>query len=285
MINDYYQLTKPGIIYGNVITTAAGFFLASKGQIDWLMLLETIIAMSFVIGGSCVINNYMDRDIDVHMARTKNRALVTGKISNTNAIIFAVILGLIGSLAFFFFTNLLTLTVALIGSLVYLALYTPMKRRSVFGTVIGGIAGAVPPVVGYVAVTNNIDAGAIILFLILMCWQLPHFYSISIYRHDDYAAARIPVMSVEKGIIATKINILLYIIVFSIAAVSLTIFEYTGLIYLVVVGTAVLLWLGYAIKGFMRNNNDRLWARKMFFTSLVMLFVVSIMMSVNPIIN
>ncbi len=128
------------------------------------------------------------------MERTKNRELVTGKIPVRNAIIFAIVLGVLGFGILILGTNILTVCVAVLGVVVYLVLYTPLKPRSSVAPVIGSIAGAVPPVVGYTAVIGNLDAGAIMLFLILCLWQIPHFYAISIYRLEDYKAADIPIL-------------------------------------------------------------------------------------------
>jgi len=221
MIKDYYSLTKPGIIFGNAIPAVAGFFLASKGHPNAGLFIAMLVGISFVIASACVFNNYIDRDIDKFMARTKKRALPTGIISGRNALLYAIVLGVIGFSLLLFYTNLLTTFVGFVGFFVYIVLYGISKRRSVYGTIVGSIAGAVPPVVGYVAVTNNFDMGALLLFLILVIWQMPHFYAIAIFREDDYAAASIPVLPIKQGIKATKIHMVLYIAAFLIATVML----------------------------------------------------------------
>ena len=204
MIKTYYLLTKPGIIYGNSINTAGGFLLAAKGVIDPLLFLAALIGTAFVIGSACVFNNYIDREIDEKMARTKKRALVTGDIPVKNALIFGTLLGILGFLILFSYTNLLTGVIGVIGVVMYVVVYGYFKRRTVHGTLIGSISGAIPPVAGYTAVTNLIDTGAILLFLILVFWQMPHFYAIAVYRIEDYKKAGIPVLSVVKGIPTTK---------------------------------------------------------------------------------
>ena len=214
MIKDYYSLTKPGIIRGNLITAAAGFFLASKDIVDMKLLLAMLVGTSLVIASGCVLNNYLDISIDKQMARTKKRALVTGTITSKNALIFATILGLSGEIILLIFTNLLTALIGLFGLFVYVIVYGAAKRRSTHGTLVGSLSGAVPPVAGYTAVTGSLDWAALTLFLILVCWQMPHFYAIAIYRYNEYKAAGLPMLPIVKGIRATKLQILNYCLFF-----------------------------------------------------------------------
>lgn len=274
MIKAYYSLVKPGIMRGNAITATAGFFLAAKGNIDWGLYLGMLAGLSLIIASACVFNNYIDRDIDAKMARTKKRALVSGAVSARSAVIFASALGFAGAAILAIFTNFLTLAVALLGFFFYVAVYGYFKRRSSWGTVVGSVSGAVPPVVGYVAVSGRIDAGAIIFFLILVLWQMPHFFAIAIYRLKDYKAAGIPVLPVKKGILNTKINMLLYMMAFASAALSLTVFNYTGLTYLLVALVLSFFWLRLCIRGF-RAADDVVWAKQMFKFSLVVITVLS----------
>lgn len=268
MIKPYYMLTKPGIILGNAITTAGGFALASKGNFDFPLFIITLIGLSLVIASAGVFNNYIDRHADQKMERTKNRPLVLKLISERNAIAFATFLGLLGFFVLSKYTNLLTVLITLSGFFIYVVLYVFWKYRSVHGTIIGSLAGAVPPVVGYCAVSGRFDLGALILFGILVLWQMPHFFAIAMYRFDDYQAASIPVLPVKKGIYATQLQMLLYIIAFMIVALTPTLFHYTGYAYMVVTALFCLSWLGLCIKGF-RIKNYRLWARKMFLFSLM----------------
>jgi protoheme IX farnesyltransferase len=268
MIRTYYLLTKPGIIFGNLITTASAFILASRGHFDFLLFLATMAGLGLIIASACVFNNYIDRNSDKKMARTKNRPLVKGLISGENAIAFAIFLGLGGILILALYTNLLAVSIALTGFFVYVVLYSFWKYHSSSATLVGSISGAVPPVVGYCAASDCFDAGALIFFLILVLWQMPHFFAIAMYRLTDYTAASIPVLPVKKGNYATKIHMLLYIIAFIIATLMLIVFGYTGYLYLTVAALLGLAWLFLCIKGF-KCNNDRLWARKMFVFSLV----------------
>lgn len=280
MLKTYYALTKPGIIYGNLVTAAAGFFLASRGHINFWLLLATLLGTSLVIASACVFNNYFDRDIDSLMARTKNRAFVKGLVSFRAGITYAIFLGVLGFLVLVRYTNLLTAFVGLIGFFDYVVLYTFLKRSSIYGTIIGSISGATPVVAGYTAVTNHFDVGAALLFLILALWQMPHFYAIGIYRLKDYADAGIPILPVKKGIPETKIQMLFYILAFTVATAALTVFGYTGYTYLVTVLFLSLAWLWLDVRGF-RSTNDQAWARKMFLFSLVIIFAFSIMISVG----
>jgi heme o synthase len=280
VIKTYYLLTKPGIILGNAITTIAGFALASKGHIDFWLFLATLVGLCFVIASACIFNNYIDRDMDKKMARTKNRALAKGIISGRNAILFAIFLGLSGILVLCKYTNALAVSIALIGFFVYVVLYSTCKYRTTHGTLIGSISGGVPLVVGYCAAGNRFDMGAILLFMIIVLWQMPHFFAIAMYRLNDYAAASIPVLPLKKGMHTTKVHMLLYIIAFMIATALLTAFGYTGYAYLTVAALLGLSWLWLCVKGF-KSDNDALWARKMFRRSLVIITVLSVMISLD----
>lgn len=274
MIN-YYLLTKPGIIMGNLITVAAGFVLASNGLINFWLFFATLIGLAFVIASACVFNNYIDRQLDKKMERTKNRALVKGLISHRNALIFAVLLALLGNAILYTYTNILTLLIANIGFFIYVLLYSIWKSRTIYGTAIGSISGAVPPVVGYCAVSNQFDVGAIILFSIMILWQMPHFFSIAMYRLNDYASAAIPVLPVKKGMHRTKLHMVIYIIGFIGATILLTLFHYTGYIYLSIATLLGLSWLWLCLKGF-KSSNDTVWARQMFRLSLIVITVLCI---------
>ena len=284
MIKKYLTLTKPGIIFGNVITAAAGFALASKGHFDFWLFCAMLIGLSLIIASACVFNNYMDRDIDSVMARTKNRPLVQGSISTNNAIVFGIVLGALGSTVLFMYTNLLTLFSALIGFIVYVFVYGIAKRRSVYATLIGSIAGGMPPVVGYCAVSNNFDLGTFIIFMIIVLWQMPHFYAIAMYRLTDYQAASIPVLPAQNGIQATKIEMFLYVIAFTVTTFMLTLFGYTGYMYLAVAAMVGLAWIKLSYNGFTAEN-DTLWAQKMFRFSLVAVMALCIMILIDPLRN
>ncbi len=229
-----------------------------------------------------MFNNYIDRDIDRLMARTKNRALVKGDITVKNAMIFGTCLGLIGIIFLALYTNILTLSLALFGGFAYVVLYSWAKRNSVHGASIGSLSGAIPPVVGYCAVSNNFDFGAILLFLILCLWQMPHFYAIAIYRLDEYSNASIPTMPEKKGVRTTKLHMLFYVIAFIVVAPLLSVYGYTGLPYFVVSICMGFVWLWFCIKG-LRTDDNKLWARKMFYLSLIILMSLCAIISVSSI--
>ncbi|NHB92615.1 Protoheme IX farnesyltransferase [Photorhabdus australis subsp. thailandensis] len=282
MIKQYLQVTKPGIIFGNLISVIGGFLLASKGVIDYPLFLSTLLGVSLVVASGCVFNNYIDRDIDRIMERTKNRVLVKGLIDPKISLIYASILGIAGIVLLYVAANALAMQLAIIGFVVYVGVYSLyMKRKSVYGTLIGSLSGAAPPVIGYCAVTGQFDTGALILLLIFSLWQMPHSYAIAIFRFKDYQAANIPVLPVIKGISVAKNHIILYILAFMIATLMLAISGYAGYKYLVVAAAVSVWWLGMALSGY-KTANDRVWARKLFVFSIVAITSLSVMMSVDP---
>lgn len=273
MIN-YYLLMKPGIILGNLVTLAAGFLLASKGTIDFALFSYTLLGLGFIMGSGCVFNNLIDLERDRKMKRTQSRPLVLGLISPFQAKIYGGILLMMGNLILIKFTNGLTVALADFGFFVYVILYSLWKGRTVFGTAIGSIAGAIPPVVGYCAVKNQIDLGAVLLFLLLVMWQMPHFFSIAILHLDDYTAAKIPALPLVKGLHRAKIHMVLYILAFNLIVLAMTYLGYTGLLYLIVTFALGLGWLILSLTGF-KTQDSLAWSRKMFQWSLVLIVSTS----------
>ena len=272
MIKTYYLLTKPGIILGNLITTAAGFVLASKPPLDYTLFFIMMVGLGLVIASACVFNNYIDRFADQKMERTKNRPLAQGLIGSREALTFASLLCIVGLGILYMYTNPLTVLTAFCGFFVYVVLYSLWKYHTIYGTLIGSISGALPPVIGYCAAGNRLDMGAFLLFSIIVLWQMPHFYSIAAYRLDDYTKAAIPVLPVERGMYITKMHMVFYILAFILATALLTLFGYTGVTYLVIATGLGLSWLILCLKGF-SSINDKRWARQMFFLSLVVIIV------------
>ncbi|XOD69986.1 MAG: heme o synthase [Sodalis sp. (in: enterobacteria)] len=282
MIKEYLQVTKPGIIFGNLISVIGGFFLAAKGNIDYAVFLPTLVGVSLIIASSCVFNNYIDRDIDRKMERTKNRGLVTGSISLKVSLVYATVLGIVGFALLYLVTNPLATCLAAMGFTVYIGIYSLyMKRKSVYGTLIGSLSGATPPLTGYCAVSDQFDIGALILFLIFSLWQIPHFYAIAIFRFKDYQTAALPVLPIKRGISVTKNHITLYIIGFFLATLLLTLCGYTGYKYLIVISSVSILWLSIALQGYKSTNDDKIWARKLFIFSIVVMISLSVMISVD----
>lgn len=280
MFKTYYNLTKPGIIRGNAVPAIAGFFLASRGNVSYLLLVETLIGISLVIASGCVFNNYLDREIDKKMARTKQRALVQGTVSTRHALTYATVLGFIGLIVLAYYTNLLTVAIGILGLFFYVIVYGVAKRRSVHSTLVGSISGALPPVAGYVAVSDHLNAAAITLFFILVFWQMPHFYSIAIYRLKEYRAAGLPILSVKKGVTITKRYILLYTLAFGVAAITLSFSAHTGPLYFVIAVLLTLFWFLSGMRGLQAADSDR-WARKMFGISLLVLTLLCIFIGLS----
>ncbi len=320
----FFSILKPGIIFGNIITVCGGFFLGSQTQYQsqtnihaqvlnpinqfnyfhWLpiftaislyqlfILLMTLLGMALIVGSGCVFNNMIDRDIDKLMARTCDRVLVKGLISLKTAFIYGAVLGLVGFLILYFYTNFLTLIISMIGWFFYVCIYSLfLKRRSTWGTTLGGISGAVPPLVGYAAITNRFDLGAVILFLILFLWQMPHFYAIAIYRLKDFKAAGIPTLPIKKGFFHTQIIMVLYVIAYLLITLIPVYLGYLGLAYFILALGSGLVWLRVGLLGLIRKiraNNlleitgqDIAWARKMFFISIINITLLCIFMAVR----
>jgi protoheme IX farnesyltransferase len=276
VIKAYYKLTKPGIIYGNLLATLAGFCLASHAYFNIGLFVTTVVGIACIIASGCVFNNYFDRDIDRLMERTKKRALVTGQIPLSHALLFGTVLAFTGTLFLLLGTNQLTTTIALGGLFFYVVVYSMWtKRHTLLATLIGAVSGAVPPVVGYCAVTNSFDTAALLLFLILGSWQIPHALAITIYREDDYTAASVPLLAKSFGMHRTKVFMLVYVIVYVIAILALSTLGFSSRVSGVVLGTLGVLWIGYTILGFWTPDTKK-WGKKMFFYSLVSLLAFCI---------
>lgn len=281
MIKNYFLVTKPAIVFGNLISVAGGFFLASRGHFDMALLLPTLLGMSLVVASGCVFNNVIDRNMDRKMTRTRNRALARGLMSPGAAVRYGSLLGIAGTALLFATTNMLCIAVVLGGFAIYVGLYSLyLKRRSLYATLIGSLAGAAPPLAGYCAVSHHFDMGAVILLCIFSLWQMPHSYAVAIFRYRDYAAAAIPVLPVQRGMPATKRHIIGYMLAFVAAALMLTFGGYTGYGYLAVAAGTGLFWLYMAWSGY-RASDDQVWARKLFVSSIAAITVLSIMMSID----
>lgn len=280
-LKHFIQITKPGIIFGNVLSVAGGFFLASKGHVDIGLFLAAVIGTSLVVASGCVFNNCIDRDIDVKMERTKNRVLVQGLVSVKLALIYATVLGVVGVGLLFTKANALAALFAVIGFVIYVGFYSLyLKRRSVHGTLVGSLSGAMPPVIGYVAVSNTFDLAALTLLVMFSLWQMPHSYAIAIFRFNDYRAASIPVLPVKRGIRVAKRHILIYILAFLLATLMLTFGGYAGLNYLAVAAAMGMYWLYMAWTGY-KAKDDTVWARKLFVFSIFTITALSVAMSLD----
>lgn len=270
-IRTYYQLTKPGIVRGNALAALAGYCFAA-GYFHTFSIpafIGMLAGICLVMASGCVFNNYIDRDIDRKMERTKKRALVTGVVSARSALAYGSILLIIGIGTLLLLTNILTMTIALFGFFAYVVLYGIAKRATVHGTLVGAISGAIPPVVGYAAVSNRLDIAALLLFVTMFAWQLPHFYAIALYRAKDYKNAHIPVLAVVKKPQTTRYTIITSIIVFIISSTLLSLTGYAGYIYLVGMILLGIYWLVTTLRAM--PQSDELWAKYVFKKSLIVL--------------
>jgi protoheme IX farnesyltransferase len=270
----YLQLIKPGITLSNTLTGIVGFLLAAS---ILPFKLSTFIAsaagIAFIIASACVINNVIDRDIDKRMKRTAKRDIANGKISIERAIVFASVLGIVGFGVTLIFTNVLTFILGIIAYVWYIVVYGLAKRHTVWSTLIGAVAGALPPVAGYTALSGKIDAAAVILFLMMLLWQMPHFYAIAMFRQSDYASAKLPIWSVRYGTKSAKRQIILFAVLYGLASILLTLYGYTGIIYLDLSFAIGAYWVYRGISIYNRYDDEK-WARKMFGTSLLVLLVM-----------
>lgn len=280
----YYSLTKPGVLYGNALTAAAGFGLASSyfGRFDGWLFISSFFGTSLVIASACALNNLLDQDIDSKMARTKQRVSVTQGVSNAAMAVFSAVLGLVGFGLLIWQTNWLVVLIGAVGYIVYVVLYGMLsKRLSIHGTLVGSISGAAPILAGYCAVSGQIDTAAILAFSAVFLWQMPEFYSISIFRRSEYKSAGVPVMAVVKGIKNTKIQIFIYVLAFIIVSLLFTAFGITGYTYFIVMALLSVYWLKLGLDGLQRVDNEA-WARQMFRFSLIMILGLCLMLPIGP---
>ncbi|WP_435235028.1 heme o synthase [Psychromonas sp. PT13] len=282
MLRRYFSVTKPGIIMGNLISVTGGFLLASRGEIDPVLMVATLVGLSLVIASGCAINNVIDRDIDIIMARTRSRVTVTGEVSASAALWLGLVCGALGFGMLIAFTTLTAVAFAAFGYVIYVVVYSLyMKRHSIYGTLVGSLSGAVPPVVGYCAVTGQFDLASLILLVMFSLWQMPHSYAIAIFRFDDYQSANIPVLPVAQGIAKAKVHIVLYIAVYALVVMLLPINGYTGAAFMAVACVTSFWWLLMALRGYRRHIDIARWARKVFAFSIVNITAMSIAMAVD----
>jgi protoheme IX farnesyltransferase len=278
---DFQALIKVGIINSNLITAFTGLWLAfhftgTSFFQNWDITLLTLLGTSFVIAGSCSLNNYIDRDIDHLMERTKQRPTVTGRISAKRVLWIGIILTAIGT-ALLAGTTLMAAVIGLVGAFTYVVLYTMWSKRNyTINTVIGSISGAVPPLIGWAAVDPNLHMVAWVLFMIMFIWQPPHFLALAMKRCEEYRAAGIPMLPVVHGFEMTKRQIMLWIA----CLFPLPFYLYSlGTVFLVLATLLNIGWLVLGIKGY-RAKGDIKWATSMFVYSLNYLTILFVAMIV-----
>ena len=276
---EYLAISKTGIVMSNLITVFAGLYLASHYTgttlaADPLTALLVLLGSALIIAGGCALNNYIDRDVDHLMERTKDRPTVSGQLSGKQTLTYGLILALLGTL-FLSMTTVTAAGIGLAGLFVYVVLYSMWtKRTTTLNTIVGSFAGAVPPLIGWAAIDPGLHPIAWALFLIMFIWQPPHFLALAMKRVDEYRAAGIPMLPVVAGFAVTKRQIIWYTAV--LIPVSLLIADF-GVIYTV---SALLLgggWLALGLSG-LRAKDDVKWARQMFVYSLNYLTILFVLM-------
>ncbi|MCC6543624.1 MAG: protoheme IX farnesyltransferase [Nitrospirae bacterium] len=271
-IGDYLVLAKPGIVSLVMMSTLTGLCIASRGLPDIWITISVMTGIALATAGSAILNNYVDRDIDAIMERTRSRALAVEAFSPGKTVITGILLVVFSVLFLSANVNLMTATLTGAAVFGYVVLYTIiLKRRSSYANQIGGIAGALPPVIGYVAVTQRIDLTAVILFAISAIWQHPHALSIALKYRDQYESARIPVIPVAKGVRSTKIRIFIYTALLLVVSITPYISGMTGWIYLIIAIVAGIYYLGIAVKFMMSKRDCDMF---LFFFSILYILVI-----------
>lgn len=273
LIRDYIELCKPRVVMLMIITSIVGMYLAPSSHIPYDALIFGNLGIAFVAGAAAALNHVADQHYDKLMRRTQFRPIVQGKISTKQSLWFATILCLSGLCILLFFTNTLTAILtflSLIGYAVFYTLY--LKHATPQNIVIGGIAGAAPPLLGWTAVTGSISPAALLLVLIIYVWTPPHFWALAIFRLEDYAKAKIPMLPHTHSVAYTKLNILLYTILLC-CVTSLPFFiRMSGWIYFVGATIANLIFLRYAIR--LYRSDDRQLAIQTFWYSIYYLGII-----------
>ncbi|MCL4110914.1 UNVERIFIED_CONTAM: hypothetical protein GTU68_030106 [Idotea baltica] len=275
---NYFQLAKPGIIFGNLITLTGGFLLATHRQIGFeyiTLFLYVMIGVALMIASGCVFNNCYDRDIDSTMERTQKRPLVTGDISLAMALVYGSILFVLSCMILYALVNPLTLYIILVGFVVYVVIYTISKRLTIHATVLGGISGAIPPVAGYTAVVNGLDYNALGLFLILFFWQIPHSYAIAMLYKDDYKKVNLPMLPLVKGVAYTKKIMLVYLVPFVVSCSIPYLLGTADLVSFVVCMFVAIYWLYKSVVSY-KQDDDRAYAKTVFKISIIVVTVISL---------
>lgn len=279
---DFVQLAKPGILFSNIITAFGGYWVAwgnSGDSFNVKLMIFAMLGTLLVMASGCVLNNYLDRDLDSKMSRTRKRALPTGTVDPRVVFWYGIALGVLGLSVLCFGVNPLSALLGVVGLLVYVLVYTAwLKRTSPLSTTIGSISGAMPPVIGYCAITNQLDMGALILFGILFLWQPPHFWALGIRRKEEYRNAGFPLLPVVHGNELTKMHMLRFLVMLVPVSLLLYAYGYVGVIYLVAAIALGLVWTFIGLAGFKTQDDDG-WAKRMFVFSinyLPLLFIVMI---------
>jgi protoheme IX farnesyltransferase len=273
VVADYVRLTKPRVISLLLLTTAGAMFVAARGLPGGWLLLWTMVGGYLAAGGANAINQYVDRDIDERMTRTTERPVVSGRVTPVRALAFGIGLGVASALVIGISSNWLAAALALVGLALYVGVYTLwLKRTSIHNIVIGGSAGAVPPLVGWAAVTGDLSLSAWLLFAIVFYWTPPHFWALALMLKRDYSAAGIPMLPVVRGVAETKRQILLWTLVMIAVTLLPVASGAAGLVYL---AGALILGAVFLVLAWKLFRDPEIgWARATFHYSLLYLALI-----------
>ncbi|GHF99697.1 heme o synthase [Thalassotalea marina] len=274
---DYYEITKPRVVALLVLTALVGMCLSTPGAIAWQVLIPAILGIGFLSSSAAAINHIVDERIDSEMARTHNRPVATGRMSALQASVFSALLAIVGFAMLYALVNPLTAYLTLSGLVGYSCVYTMyLKRATPQNITIGGLAGAIPPLLGWTAVTNEIHPNALLLVLLIFTWTPPHFWALAIHRKDDYAKVNIPMLPVTHGVAFTKTQILLYTILLFVVGLLPYLVGMSNWLYLVGAVALNLIFFAYAWK--LKFNADETTAMDTFKFSIVHLMLLFIVL-------
>ena len=276
---DYKELTKPNVVLLMILTSAIGMFMAVPGMVPVHVLILGNLGIALCAGAAAAVNHLIDQRVDQKMARTHNRPMARGRVSNLQASLFALVLGTLGMAILILWINPLTAWLTLASLVGYAFVYTLfLKRATPQNIVIGGLAGAAPPLLGWTAVTDNIHGHALLLVLIIFAWTPPHFWALAIHRREEYAAVEIPMLPVTHGVAFTKLHILLYTILMFLITLLPYATRMSGPLYLlgaVVLGLGFLYWAIALMRG--KNPNAPMQTFKYSIIYLMALFVIMLL--------
>lgn len=277
---DYKELTKPNVVALMILTSTIGMFMAVPGMVPLNALILGNLGIAMCAGAAAAINHLVDHQIDLRMVRTKNRPIAQGRLSNFQAGMFALITGGLGMAILLIWVNPLTAWLTLASLLGYAVVYTMfLKRATPQNIVIGGLAGAAPPLLGWVAVTGDIHPHALLLVLIIFAWTPPHFWALAIHRKDEYALVDIPMLPVTHGVEYTKLHILLYTLIMFVITLLPYATRMNGPLYLAAAVVLGLRFLYWSIA--MLRNKNHLAPIKTFRFSITYLMVLFLFMLVD----
>jgi protoheme IX farnesyltransferase len=273
LLKSYYLLCKPNVVYMMLICALVGMLLAEESVSSIPRIVIALIGIAFCSGSAASINQVIDRKADASMTRTDQRPIPQGELSAVHASTFALVIGLTGALILYFFINTLTMILTLASLIGYAFIYTVyLKRATPQNIVIGGLAGAAPPLLGWASISNTVDPYALLLVLIIFVWTPPHFWALAIYRKDEYAKESIPMLPVTHGVAFTKLQIVLYTIILFIVSVLPYIVLMSGWIYLFSAITLSSMFMYYSIK--LYYSDDNAFAMKTFNFSIYYIFLI-----------